>query len=75
MSPLNIYRIYGMNVETSLALPAPFANAGADISIIQGAVPNVLSAQFKTHTRLQFDGEKALFKQSLFGRFLLEKKA
>ncbi|WP_351009455.1 hypothetical protein [Shewanella sp. S1-58-MNA-CIBAN-0166] len=74
MSPLNIHRIYGMNVETSFALPAPFANAGADISIMQGVVPNVLSAQFTTQTRLQFDGEKALFKQALFGCFLLEKK-
>lgn len=74
MSLSNIYRIYGMNVKSSLPLPALHSCADADITIAQEPVPSVLSERFAPNTRLQFDGDRVLFKQPLFGHFLLEKR-
>lgn len=69
-----VYRIYGMNVATSLPLPALKSPLQAEVSILRGSTPDILSQAFFPNPKLQFDGHRALLNQPLFGKLLIEKQ-
>jgi len=69
-----VYCIYGMNVATSLPLPARQSPLQAEVSILRGAAPDILSAAFSPNQKLQFDGHRVLLNQPLFGKLLIEKQ-
>lgn len=69
-----VYCIYGINVATSLPLPARKSPLQAEVSILHGYVPDTLSAGFSANQKLQFDGHRVLLNQPLFGKLLIEKQ-
>lgn len=70
----HVYRIYGINVATSLPLPALKSHEKAEVSILHESIPTVLSSEFSADKKLQFDGHRALLNQPLFGKLLIEKQ-
>ncbi|QYJ72809.1 hypothetical protein K0H59_07215 [Shewanella sp. FJAT-51649] len=68
-----VYCIYGINVATSLPLPALKSPLPAEVSILRGSAPDILSAAFSANQKLQFDGHRVLLNQPLFGKLLIEK--
>lgn len=69
-----VYCIYGINVATSLPLPALKSPLQAEVSILRGSAPDILSAEFSANQKLQFDGHRVLLNQPLFGKLLIEKQ-
>lgn len=74
MPQSNVYCIYGMNVQSPITLPALKTYEQVDVTITQEELPNVLSEEFAPDKKIQFDGNRALINQPLFGKILLEKQ-